>query len=82
MTQARDIVDQALATAMHAMRVTTATTLGSTPGALAFSRVMFLNFLLIADWHAIAHANCMSMTTFAMPTGSEVNMTMLRVRKF
>ena len=39
---------------MHAMRVTTASTLGSTPGALAFSRDMFLNVPLIADWHTIA----------------------------
>ena len=54
MTQARGIVNQALATAMHAMRVTTASTLGSTPGALAFSRDMFLNVPLIADWHTIA----------------------------
>ena len=54
MTQARDIVDQALALAMHAMRTTVATTLGSTPGALAFSRDMFLNIPLIADWQAIA----------------------------
>jgi hypothetical protein len=38
MTQARDIIDDALATAMHAMRTTVATpTLGSTPGALAFA---------------------------------------------
>jgi hypothetical protein len=37
MTQARDIIDDALATAMHAMRTTIATTLGSTPGALAFA---------------------------------------------
>jgi hypothetical protein len=36
MTQARDIIDNALATAMHAMQITVATTLGSTPGALAF----------------------------------------------
>ena len=54
MTQARDIVDQALALAMHAMRTTVATTLGSTPGALAFSRDMFLNIPLVADWQAIA----------------------------
>ena len=54
MTQARDIIDEALATAMHAMRTTVATTLGSTPGALAFSRDMFLNVPLIADWQAIA----------------------------
>jgi hypothetical protein len=54
MTQARDIIDNALATAMHAMQTTIATTLGSTPGALAFSQGMFLNVLLIADWQAIA----------------------------
>ena len=36
-TQARDIIDNALATAMHAMQTTVANTLGSTPGALAFS---------------------------------------------
>ena len=56
MPQARDIIDQALATAMHATRTTIATTLGSTPGALAFSRDMFLNIPLIADWTAI-HAH-------------------------
>ena len=54
MTLARDIIDQALATAMHAMRTTVATTLVSTPGALAFSRDMFLNIPLVADWQAIA----------------------------
>jgi hypothetical protein len=39
MTQARDIIDDALATAIaiHAMQTTVATTLGSTPGALAFA---------------------------------------------
>ncbi len=54
MTQDRDIIDNALATAMHAMQTTVATTLGSTPGALAFVQDMFLNMLLIADWQAIA----------------------------
>jgi hypothetical protein len=54
MTQARDIIDDALATAMHAMQTTIATNLGSTPGALAFAQDMFLNELLIADWQAIA----------------------------
>ncbi len=53
-TQARDIIDNALATAMHAMQTTVATTLGSTLGALAFAQDMFLNVLLIADWQAIA----------------------------
>ncbi len=54
MTQARDIIDDALATAMHAMQTTVATTLGSTPGALAFARDIFLNVPLIADWQVIA----------------------------
>ncbi len=54
MTQARDIIDDALATAMHAMRTTIATTLGSTPGALAFAQEMFLNVPLVADWQAIS----------------------------
>jgi hypothetical protein len=54
MTQARDIIDNALATAMHAMQTTVATTLGSTPGALAFAEDMLLNMLLIKDWQAIA----------------------------
>jgi hypothetical protein len=37
MTQARDIIDDALAPAMHAIQTTIATTLRSTPGSLAFS---------------------------------------------
>ena len=53
-TQAQNIVDQALALGMHAMHTMVATTLGSTPGALASSRDMFLNLPLIADWKAIA----------------------------
>jgi hypothetical protein len=36
-TQARCIKDDTLATAMHAMQTTVATTLGITPGALAFA---------------------------------------------
>jgi hypothetical protein len=39
---------------MHAMQTTIATTLASTPGALAFARDMFLNMPLIVDWQAIA----------------------------
>jgi hypothetical protein len=54
MTQARVIIDNALATAMHAMQTTVTTTLGSDPGALAFAQDMFLNVPLIADWQAIA----------------------------
>ena len=54
MVQARDIIGSALATAIHAMRTTVVTTLGSTPGALAFFRDMFLNIPLVADWQTIA----------------------------
>jgi hypothetical protein len=54
MTQARDIIDDALATTMHAMQTTVATTLGSTLGGLACAQDMFLNVLLIVDWHATA----------------------------
>ncbi len=54
MTQARDIIDDALATAMHAMQTTVATSLGSMSGALAFAWDMFLNVPLIADWQVIA----------------------------
>jgi hypothetical protein len=52
--QAQNLIDEALSIASHAMRTTIATTLGSTPGALAFSRDMFLNVPLIADWQLIA----------------------------
>jgi hypothetical protein len=54
MAQARNIIDDALATAMHIMQTTTATTLGSTSSALASARDMFLNMPLISDWQAIA----------------------------
>jgi hypothetical protein len=37
MTQARDIIDDALVNAMHAMQTTVATILGSTLAALAFA---------------------------------------------
>jgi hypothetical protein len=37
MTQARDIIDDTLTNVMHAMQTNVATTLGSTPGALAFA---------------------------------------------
>jgi hypothetical protein len=50
MSSAKDIVDDALATAMHAMQTTVATTFGSALGAFAFSRDMILNVPLIADW--------------------------------
>jgi hypothetical protein len=53
MTQARDITDEAFATAMHAMQTIVAATVGSSPGSLAFARDMFLKLPLITDWQAI-----------------------------
>ena len=41
LTQARDVMDDTLATVMHAMRTTVTTTIGSTPGTLAFSKICF-----------------------------------------
>ena len=50
---ARELIAEALSTAMHAMRSSVHTTLGSSPGSLVFNQDMFLNIPLIADWHAI-----------------------------
>jgi hypothetical protein len=58
LTQDRDIIDDAMATVMHAMQTTVATTLGSTPSALAFAQDMFLNMPLIADWQAVGRTWC------------------------
>jgi hypothetical protein len=41
MTQARDIIDDALATVIHAMQTNIAATLGCTPVPVAFARDMF-----------------------------------------
>ena len=82
MTQARDIIDQALATTMHAMQTIVATTLGSTPGALAFSRNMFLNIPLVSDWQAIVARREQLVKTFIVQMRSNVSITMLWVRKF
>ena len=50
---AADLIDQALSTAMHAMRTNIHTTLKRAPGTLVFGRDMFLDVPLIADWQAI-----------------------------
>ena len=50
---AKELITEALSMAMHAMRSSVHTTLGSSPGSLVFNRDMFLNIPLIADWHAI-----------------------------
>ncbi len=51
--RAKDFIDKALATTMHAIWVGIHSTLGSSPGSLVFNRDMFLNIPLIADWHAV-----------------------------
>jgi len=50
---ARELVDTALATAMHALRSSVNRSLQMTPGAVVFQRDMLLNIPLIADLHAI-----------------------------
>ena len=50
---AADLIYQALATAMHSMRVNVTTKLKGSPGTLVFGRDMFLNIPLIADWKMI-----------------------------
>ena len=82
MTQARDIVDQGPTLAMHAMGTTVATTLGSTPGDLAFSRDMFLNIPLIANWQAIVTRLEHHINENLRRAGSDINMTMLPANKF
>ena len=52
-SKANEMVDEALSIAQHAMRTSVHTTLGSSPGALVFSRDMFLNVPLSSDWHTI-----------------------------
>ena len=52
-TRAKEFIDEALSIAMHAMRASVHTTLGSSPGSLVFNRDMFLNVPLMADWTAI-----------------------------
>ena len=83
MAQARDIIDSALATAMHATRTTVATTLGSTPGALAFSRDMFLNVSLMTDWQTIAqNREQFIMRISVEQTRGVGNMTMRQTSRF
>jgi hypothetical protein len=49
-SSANNLVDEAFATAMHAMRCNPVSTLGNfSPGALVFNRDMFLNIPLVAD---------------------------------
>ena len=50
---AKEYVDEALSIAMHAMRATMHSTLGSSPGTLALNWDMLLNNPLIANWQAI-----------------------------
>ncbi len=45
-----------MATVMHVMQTTFATSVGSTPGSLAFAWDIFLKLPLITDWQAITHA--------------------------
>ena len=52
-TKANGLIYESLSAVQHAMRTSVHTTLGSSPGTLVFSRDMFLNVPLLADWHAL-----------------------------
>ncbi len=51
--QAALLVDDTLATTLHALQSMVSTPLQATPGGLAFSHDMFLHVPLLADWQAI-----------------------------
>ena len=51
--KAKSLIDESLSIAQHAMCTSVHTALCSSPGALVFSRDMFLNVPLSSDWHAI-----------------------------
>ncbi len=51
--KATSLVDDALATAMHALRSMVSTTRQAAPGGLTFSQDMFLKIPPLADWQAI-----------------------------
>jgi transposase InsO family protein len=52
-TNVAELVDSALATALHASRSTIHRTLGMTPGAIVFNRDMFLNIPLLTNFHIL-----------------------------
>jgi hypothetical protein len=53
MTQARDRIDDPLATAMHTMQTTSLLPLGVLQVLFLLLEIIFLNVPLIADWQAI-----------------------------
>jgi hypothetical protein len=68
---------------MHAMQTTIATTVGSSPGSLAFAWDMFLKVPLISNWQAITHAcEYQRNDYYNVPIGSNVRVTELRDNKF
>ncbi len=69
--QATLLVDDTLATAMHALQSTVSTTLQAMPLGLAFSQDMFLNIPLLQDCHTIlAHREQLVMIHCFVPTKS------------
>ena len=78
-----NLVEDALAAAMHGLRATVSTTLKATPGGLAFSRDMFLNVPLIADWQTIQrHREQLVNKTLQKSNKKELIMTIVLARRF
>lgn len=51
--QAEQVIDNALATAMHATKCSVNHTMRTSPGASTFCRDMFINVLILADFFVI-----------------------------
>ena len=59
MTQARDMIADALPTTLHTLPTRLVTILGNNPGDLAFSQDNYFNVMLIAD---MLNADCQTRT--------------------
>ena len=64
------------------MRTSIHTTLDSSPGAVVFSRDMFLNVTLLADWHAITQSETTLLITGSCSRTPNIeDMTTLQLKK-
>jgi predicted ABC-type sugar transport system permease subunit len=76
-----ELVDSALASALHASCATIHRTLGMMPGGIMFNRNMFLNIPLLMNFHLlqICRQAVIDDPTFAAPITNVVIMTISRV---
>ena len=78
-----NLVEDALAAAMHSLQATVSTTLKAMPGGLSFSRDMLLNVTLIADWKAIQkHREQLVNKALLKSNQKRINMIIMSGRRF